>query len=72
MIFLILEFSKPDLDYSDLGMAKTPVRFVLMRVAVFSMYSLCLDVKRLASVYSVAVIVRRTSGSFPINDLNTM
>ncbi len=72
MIFLILEFSKPDLDYSDLGMAKTSVRFVLILVAVFSMYSLCLDVKRLASVYSVTVIVRRTSGSFPINDLNTM
>ncbi len=54
------------------GLAKTSVRVVLMPRSGNSMDRLCLDVKRLASVYSVVVIVHRTSGSFPINDLNTM
>jgi hypothetical protein len=72
MIFLVLSFSRADLDYHVLGSAKTSVRFVLMPSLHISMDRLCLDVKRLASVYSVAVIVRRTSGSFPINDLNAM
>ena len=72
MIFLVLAFSRADLDYRVLGLAKTSVRFALMQRLSISMDRLCLDVKRLASVYSVAVIVRRTSGSFPINDLNTM
>ena len=72
MVFLVLAFGQVDLDYHAIGSPETFVCFGPEAGLRISIYRLCLDVKRLASVYSVAVIVRRTSGSFPINDLNTM